>query len=230
MVLPLAWLGFEAPDRAGWALLLGAYLLGSVPFGLLLVRLIKGVDLRSVGSGNIGATNAMRVLGKPLGLLAFALDCLKGCVPALLAPHLAPQPAAANSLAVLAGAAAVVGHVFPIYLRFKGGKAVATGCGAILAIDPWIFVGGGLLWLVVLKLGRMVSLASMAMCAGFVAVALWRGPRAGYGLEVAVGCAALLLLVLVRHRANIARILRGVEPRIGQRPQNSAATQEVKHG
>jgi acyl phosphate:glycerol-3-phosphate acyltransferase len=230
MLIPLAWLGFEVPTGAGWGLLAGAYLLGAVPFGWLLVRLLKGVDLRRMGSGNIGATNAIRVLGKPLGLLAFALDCLKGFVPAWFAPQVVADPADASSLAVLAGAAAVVGHVFPVYLRFKGGKAVATGCGALLALDAWIFVVGGLIWLLLLWLGRMVSLASLAMCASFVAVALWRGPRAGYGPEVAVGCAALFLLVLVRHRANIGRILSGQEPRIGQRRPNSAAVQEVKHG
>ncbi len=106
--------------------LVASYLLGAIPFGFVLVRLVKGVDLRTVGSGNIGATNAMRVLGKPLGLVAFLLDFAKGLVPVVVfAPLFASAPS--TPLRVLMGAAAVVGHVFPIYLRFKGGKAVATG-------------------------------------------------------------------------------------------------------
>ena len=220
-----AWLGFHAPTGAGWACLLGSYLLGAVPFSFLLVRLIKGIDLRTVGSGNIGATNAMRVLGRPLGLLAFALDCLKGFAPAFLAGRFA-APEEASSLAVLAGSAAVLGHVFPVYLGFRGGKAVATGCGAILGLDWAVFVGGGLVWLLLLGLGRMVSLASLGMCAAFVGVALLRREPGGYGSEVAVGCAALFLLVLVRHRTNIGRILRGEEPKVGQRRAAAAAASE----
>jgi glycerol-3-phosphate acyltransferase PlsY len=225
MPLPAAWLGFHAPDGVGWAYLLGSYLLGAVPFSFLLVRLIKGIDLRTVGSGNIGATNAMRVLGRPLGLLAFALDCLKGFAPTALA-GLCAAPQQASSLAVLAGAAAVLGHVFPVYLGFRGGKAVATGCGAILGLDWAVFVGGGLVWLLLLWLGRMVSLASLGMCAAFVGVALLRREGAGYGSEVAVGCAGLFLLVLVRHRANIGRILRGEEPKVGRRRASAAAATE----
>ena len=193
---------------------LASYLLGSVPFGLVMAKLIKGVDLRDVGSGNIGATNAMRVLGKPLGLVAFFLDFGKGLVPTLYFAGFASElnghaPLLAESLC---GVFAVVGHCFPLYLRFKGGKGVATGCGAIVGVAPMVFVASGIVWLVALALGRMVSLASMAMGIAFPISAWFLAP----GAPVFAGaCGLLTLLVLIRHRANIARIRVGTEPRIG---------------
>jgi glycerol-3-phosphate acyltransferase PlsY len=202
--------------------LLLSYLLGAVPFGWVLVRVVKGEDLRRMGSGNIGATNAMRALGRPLGLVAFLCDFGKGLVPvAFLAPALsgAFDP---GWLRVLCGAAAVAGHVWPVYLGFKGGKAVATGCGAIVAIDPWIFVAGGLVWLLVLLVTRFVSLASVAMGLAFpVAAALRRSPER-YGMEVVIGTGALALLILVRHRSNLRRLAAGNEPRVGRRSQREA--------
>ncbi len=208
-----------AATGPGAVLLLGlllAYLLGAVPFGLVMVRLIKGIDLRDVGSGNIGATNAMRVLGKPLGLLAFLLDFAKGYVSvALLAPLFESGPPD-DLWRTAFGAAAVLGHVFPIYLRFKGGKAVATGAGALVGIDPLIFLGAGLVWLATLGVSRMVACASLAMGAAFPCVAAWRiTAGAWYGWPVVFGAAGLTLLIFVRHRANFARILAGTEPRIG---------------
>ena len=121
-----------------------SYLLGSVPFGLVLGRL-RGVDIRTVGSGNIGATNVGRALGRPWALVAFALDFLKGYVPAWLAPGFATQAGSVgpSTLAVLCAGAAVCGHVWPLYLGFKGGKGVATACGGMVAIDPVVFLGGG---------------------------------------------------------------------------------------
>ncbi|QDV05690.1 Glycerol-3-phosphate acyltransferase [Planctomycetes bacterium Poly30] len=197
--------------------LLASYLLGSVPFGLVMARLIKGVDLREVGSGNIGATNAMRVLGKPLGLVAFLLDFGKGLVPTLFLSKYAADlnvhtPLLAESLC---GVAAVVGHCFPIYLKFRGGKGVATGCGAIVGIEPMVFVASGLVWVALLGALRMVSLASIAMGLAFPIVAAWLVPGAP---AFAGACALLTVLVLVRHRANIARIRAGTEPRIGAKP------------
>jgi glycerol-3-phosphate acyltransferase PlsY len=187
-----------------------SYLLGSVPWGLVLVRLIKGIDLRSVGSGNIGATNAMRAGGKPLGLAVFALDFLKGWAAiAVLAAHVAA--AAPHSwVAVACGAAAVLGHCFPIWLRFRGGKGVATGCGALVAVDPWIWVLGGGVWLIALGATRMVSLASIVMGLAFVAAAWHRTHE-----EAPTGGAALLaVLILIRHRSNMSRIVAGTEPKI----------------
>ena len=195
--------------------LLASYLLGAVPFGLVLARVLRGIDLRQVGSGNIGATNAMRALGKPLGTLAFALDCAKGAVPALwFAPYVEARPDLPLLGPVLCGAAAVVGHCFPVYLRFKGGKGVATACGAIVAIEWPVFVIAGLVWLVLALTLRYVSLASLAMGVTFPIAAYVRRPDAP---TLIVGCAALALLILVRHRANVGRLLAGTEPRIGAR-------------
>lgn len=211
LLVPLA---VAAPPAPVWGAALAAYLLGAVPFGLVMARQLKGVDLRTVGSGNIGATNAMRVLGKPLGLTAFALDVAKGALPVLwLAPWAAPdEHAAAARLAC--GAAAVLGHCFPVYLGFRGGKGVATGCGAIIAVEPLVFLAGGLVWLLSLGLGRMVGLSSMLMGGTFPLVAAWLRPD---DVPFIVGCGALALLILVRHRANVGRMLRGEEPRIGRK-------------
>lgn len=207
--------------------LLASYLLGSIPFGLVMARMLKGVDLRQVGSGNIGATNAMRVLGKPLGLVAFLLDLAKGLLPTWLPPIVAAAAVAElDEVAPLlfvssCGTAAVVGHCFPLYLRFHGGKGVATGCGAIVGVDPIVFVVSGVVWLVVLSVSRYVSLASMAMGVAFPIVAAFRIPDAP---AFTAACALLTVLVLVRHRANIARIRAGSEPKIrGRRAAGAGA-------
>jgi len=183
--------------------ILASYLLGAVPFGFVMCRVLRGVDLREVGSGNIGATNAMRVLGAPLGLIAFLLDTGKGFAPAFW------LGAGDPTWQVACGAAAVLGHVFPIYLGFKGGKAVATGCGATLAIDPLIFVSVGVVWLVTLFVAGYVSLASIAMGVAFP-IAAW---ALGQPPMVIAGTGGLTLLILVRHRSNMKRLLDGTETR-----------------
>ncbi len=209
------------PVGAALGAVLVSYLLGSVPFGLLL-GMLRGVDIRTVGSGNIGATNVGRALGRPFALLAFLCDFAKGWLPAAwLAPWCVAladaDPGATTTIAVLAGGAAVCGHVWPLYLSFRGGKGVATGCGALVGIDPAIFLVGGAVWLVTLVLFRMVGLASLAMGTAFPVVARLRQGDASYGLEVVLGAIALMLLVFVRHRANMVRMLAGTEPRIGSR-------------
>lgn len=192
------------------AVVVSAYLLGAVPFGLLLAR-SKGVDLRAVGSGNIGATNTIRAIGKGWGLAAFALDVGKGLVPVLV---LAPwaQPADPRALQVAAGAAAVLGHCFPIYLGFKGGKGVATGCGAIIGLSPTVFLVGGTAWLVSLALLRYVSISSIAMGLTFPISAWLLDPA---DLPLIVGATLLTLLILVRHAPNVRRLVAGTEPRVG---------------
>lgn len=194
----------------GVALVL-SYLLGSVPFGLLLAR-ARGIDLRAQGSGNIGATNVARVVGPVSGLLAFVGDFGKGFVPAFWIATLAGGETRLAS--VLCGAAAVCGHVWPVYLRFKGGKAVATGCGALVALDPIVFLVGGAAWLVTLFLFRFVGLASMVMAVVFPIAAWVRMSQGRYGIEVVLGASALTALVLLRHRPNIARMISGTEPRL----------------
>jgi len=214
----LALAAFVLPASAGgWAVVVAGYLLGSVPFGLLL-GFVRGVDIRERGSGNIGATNAGRALGRSWALFSFALDFGKGFVPAALLAPLAAEPGeATTSLAVLAGAAAVLGHCFSVYLRFKGGKGVATGCGVLVGIDPLVFVAGGAAWLLALGVTRYVGLASLAMGAAFPVAAWFRRDPAGYGLEVAWGALALFLLILLRHRANIVRMCKGQEPKFGEK-------------
>jgi len=218
---------FAAPPGSTEILaVLLAYLLGSVPFGLVLGYLVGRVDIRTIGSGNIGATNVGRALGRPWAVVAFVGDFGKGWISTfLLAPWLASAPENASLLAVVCGGAAVGGHCWPVYLRFRGGKGVATGCGALVGIDPLLFVLGGAVWLVTLGLFRFVSLSSMAMGLSFPLIALWRTSRAGYGSEVVLGAAALSILVFVRHRANMARILAGTEPRVGRRPRTGDASE-----
>ena len=207
--------GFDLPELTlpfGVGLLL-SYLLGAVPFGFVMARVLKGVDIRTVGSGNIGATNAMRVLGRPLGIVAFLLDFGKGLVPtAMIAPQIAPESPGA---AVLCGTAAVVGHVFPVYLGFKGGKAVATGIGAVAGIDWIVALSAGLTWLAVVGLFRVVSVASIALGAALPIAAFVRAGDDRYGYETVAACAALFLLILVRHRTNIQRLRAGTESRMG---------------
>lgn len=198
------------------AALLLSYLLGAVPFGFLLVRVFKGIDLRAVGSGNIGATNTMRVLGRPLGVIAFLMDLGKGFVPvALIAPWLAGETVDPGWLGVSCGAAAVCGHVWPVYLRFRGGKGVATGFGALLAIDPWIILLAGIGWLAVIVTTRFVGLASVVMGLLFPVVAYIRRGSEEYGEEVILASLALTILILLRHRSNLERMIAGTEPRIG---------------
>ncbi|MFT5688121.1 MAG: glycerol-3-phosphate acyltransferase PlsY [Planctomycetota bacterium] len=223
-----------APTGAGWLVVFAGYLLGSVPFGLLLGRL-KGIDIRKVGSGNIGATNVGRALGRPWALASFLLDFAKGLVPSMvLAPLVAEPGGATATLAVLAGSAAVVGHCYPLYLSFKGGKGVATGCGVLVGIDPVIFLIGGLVWLLLAAIFRYVSLASLVMGLSFPVVAWFRQDSQGYGLEVVLGALALCLLIFLRHRENIGRLLAGTESRIGKSkgpmPNDGATTDQIKDG
>jgi glycerol-3-phosphate acyltransferase PlsY len=197
--------------------LAAAYLLGAVPFAWVLVRLGTGQDLRKVGSGNIGATNAMRAAGRPVGILAFLLDAAKGLVPVVWfgpwAATAADAPLEPAWAAVLAGAAAVVGHCFPIYLGFRGGKGVATGCGALLGLDWRLFAIGGAVWLAVLLISRYVGLASILMGVTFPLAA---GFLFGPSHPAVFGAGALLLLILIRHRSNMARMLAGTEPKAFQ--------------
>jgi len=201
-----------------------SYLLGAVPFGLLAGLLLKGVDIRSQGSHNIGATNAMRVLGRPIGLAVHVLDIAKGFVASFaLARLFAPSPSALAGLGIACGSAAILGHVFPVYLKFRGGKGMATSLGAFLGLAWLPTLVGGIVWLAVKTTTRYVSVASMtAVVAIPIAMALVPDPLAGGAFswrqpELIVFGALVALLVLVRHRANIARLLQGTENKAGQR-------------
>ena len=212
------------PQGTEWTGVLISYLLGSTAFGLILGLVFRGVDIRKHGSGNVGATNAGRVLGRPFGLAAFVGDFVKGWLPAYwIGPYVAAAPDRYALVGVWCGAAAVCGHVWPIFFGFKGGKAVATGCGAIVGRDPLVFLGGGLAWLLAVGTTRMVSLGSIVMCFAFPAFAWWRARAKDGGTELVWGTLALALLVLWRHRANIGRIFAGTESRLGRKSTNKNA-------
>ncbi len=192
----------------------GGYLLGSIPFGVILTRLATGKDVRSIGSGNIGATNVLRTGRKDLALATLILDAGKGAAAFLIARALFPGVPA---IAAVAGGAAFLGHLFPIWLGFKGGKGVATFFGLLLAAAWPLGLMAGATWLLVAVLFRMSSLAALisALAAPLLALLplpLMGLPASGPLLALSVATAGLIWL---RHHENIARILKGTEPRIG---------------
>ena len=193
-------------------LLLGAYLLGAIPFSYLVARW-RGVDVRTVGSGNVGATNVMRSAGPVAGVLALLLDAAKGAVAALLAKGVAAAhvPEASGALPAAAAAAAVLGHVYPVWLGFRGGKGVATGAGAFVPLAP---LSAGLAvatFAVVTAATRYVSLGSIMGAAALAALSFVTQDNAAVSWS-AVFCSAL---IVVRHRENITRLRRGEERRLG---------------
>jgi glycerol-3-phosphate acyltransferase PlsY len=190
------------------ALVVAAYLIGSVPFSFLVARAFGVRDVRRVGSGNVGATNVLRSAGKAAGALALVLDVGKGAAATALAGLLAPDDAA---LPAAAAVAAVVGHMFPVWLRFEGGKGVATGLGALAPLAPTAALGAIAAFVVVALATRFVSLGSVAGAVVLAVVAVGRrGPD-----PVAVAAVVSAALVVFRHRSNLRRILGGTESRVG---------------
>jgi acyl phosphate:glycerol-3-phosphate acyltransferase len=183
------------------------YLFGSIPFGLILTRAAGLGDIRRIGSGNIGATNVLRTGNKKLAAATLLLDGLKGAVAILLARWLGGYDAM-----LWAGSGAVVGHAFPVWLRFNGGKAVATSYGVLIAAAWPVGLCAGALWLAIVALARISSLAALISfaLAPIIAAALADPTVVKLALVIAV-------LVFVRHHANIRRLLAGTEPRIGQK-------------
>jgi acyl-phosphate glycerol 3-phosphate acyltransferase len=197
-------------------LVLLAYLIGSIPFGFIVAR-ARGVDITKAGSGNIGATNVGRVLGRKYGILVFALDVLKGAVPTALMSAFSSE----GSWSVATGLAAILGHLFPVYLRFRGGKGVATGFGVVAVLLPIPAAIAFLVWLLVVATTRYVSLASVIAAIVLAAVRLTTAP-APFSTEawpISVFCVATALLVIVKHRDNISRLLQGKENRVADSPQ-----------
>jgi len=188
-------------------LITASYLLGAVPFGLLFTRWLTGKDPREYGSGNIGATNVSRTGGKAIGLLTLAADIGKGALPVAWAAH-----AAGETVIALTAIAAFLGHIFPVYLGFRGGKGVATMFGVLLPWQPWMAVIAFCVWLLALGVWRYVALASIL--AGFTL------PVSAWLLHTSTACisAATLfsLLMLIRHHGNIRRIIAGEEDLVGQ--------------
>jgi glycerol-3-phosphate acyltransferase PlsY len=185
-------------------ILLG-YLLGAIPFGLLLTRAAGLGDIRAIGSGNIGATNVLRTGRKGLAAATLLLDGLKGAAAVLIALRLAGHDAA-----LWAGLGAILGHLFPVWLRFHGGKGGATGYGVLIAVAWPVGLAAGAIWLILARLTRISSLAALA---SFAAAPLLAALLADSGVvKLAL---AIAVLVFVRHHANIRRLLAGTEPRIG---------------
>ena len=191
-----------------------AYLLGAVPFGLLVAK-SRGIDIRKKGSGNIGATNVFRCVGKGWGLFTFALDALKGFIPAFVFPRIAGLD---PDYGVWLGLIAIIGHSFPVYLKFKGGKGVATSAGMLLGVAPLAVGIGFLCWLLCMVLSRYVSLSSV-VAAIAVAATTWIQDR---GLVINIALTALALMVVWLHRANIKRLLAGTESRFERKKEAQA--------
>ena len=206
-----------------------AYLLGSIPFGYLLVRAVRKQDIRSSGSGNIGATNVLRSGARGLGLLTLVLDAGKGYAAVALvrmeaARHLGAGPQVAE-LAALAATYAVVGHVYPIWLRGKGGKGVATALGVFLALAPLSALCAAAMFLLVFLLFRYVSLASIASAISFpIFVWLWGGLLHHTEWNLALLASALVVpaIILGKHAPNIDRLLKGTEYRFGSKGRAAA--------
>ena len=208
---------------------LSAYLLGSIPTGFLVAK-ARGIDIRTVGSGNIGATNVFRTLGKPAGIFVLLVDGLKGWLAVVvLGQWLGSLLTPADSqtiewLAVTAGVGAILGHNYTCWLYFKGGKGIATSAGALLALVTWAFLIILVIWVIVFALSRYVSLASI--CAAFAlpfATYLTRESR-----TMVLVTAGLAALAIYKHRSNIQRLIKGTESRIGSKkpttPQTEAST------
>ena len=188
-----------------------SYLIGSIPFGLLFARLFSGVDVRSVGSGNIGATNVLRASGKKAAILTLLADALKGFLPVLII-RLAINDDVITSFSA---AAAVIGHNLPIYLKFKGGKGVATSFGVVLAVAPLIGFVCIVIWLLAAFLWRYPSLAALIAFACYPIMSIWLLPPSQRILSAL--SLFIFALIYVRHRENIKRLLVGTEPKIGQK-------------
>jgi glycerol-3-phosphate acyltransferase PlsY len=221
----------DLAPAAGIALA-GGYLCGSVPFAWLAVKLLRGIDLRTVGSGNVGATNASRVLGRGWFPVVFVLDFVKGALPLLLAAVLLcrrEEPAASLWIRSAAGAGAILGHLFPFALRFRGGKGVATGAGVLLMIAPIALAAGLGTFAVVALASRFVSLASVAGALVAAPLFLWfHGDRPpDQLLPVALLVCVLAALIVVKHVPNLRRIAAGTEPRIfAKQPPGGPAREE----
>ena len=203
-----------------------SYTTGSIPFGFLIGKTVKGVDLRDFGSGNIGATNAGRVLGAKWGITCLILDALKGLVPVAVYPSLlcpAAGPSMLTHAAVLAGISTIVGHMFPCWLGFRGGKGVATSLGVLIMLSPWGVMLAAALFFASLALWRYVSLSSMIAAIGFGTFELIRlSPSPFSASNWSQGLFAIMIpvLIIIQHRSNVRRLLKGEEPKFSKKKKS----------
>ena len=197
--------------------LLGSYLLGSIPFGYLAGRL-QGIDIRQAGSCNVGATNVVRVLGKGYGYPVFALDCSKGFaavkISMLMATGRPPEWNSPEIFGILAAMCSVLGHLYPPWLKFKGGKGVATSAGALLALTPVSTLIGVAIWIIVFWLTRYVSLASITAAVVLpIVILVVSSPDQNKRKPLVYSSVCVAAVVVWRHRSNLSRLIRGTEPR-----------------
>lgn len=192
-----------------YLVLIAAYLLGSLPFGYILSKLLLKTDIRNYGSGNIGATNVLRVMGWRAALPVFILDLAKGLLAVLLAKTVSDLPA----VYLVAGLLAMIGHSYPVFLKFKGGKAAATGIGVLIAISGWAVLVMLVAAALVIAVSRYVSVGSI-VGAVMVPFAFW---LLGYDLLHILFGALMALLVVIRHHENIRRLIEGRESKLGQK-------------
>ena len=197
--------------------LIGSYLLGSIPFGYLAGRIAR-IDIRNCGSGNVGATNVIRALGKGYGYPVFALDFLKGFgavkISIMIATRAQSEWTSPEMFGIVAAISSVLGHSFPVWLGFKGGKGVATSAGALFALTPIATLVGVAIWILTFWLTRYVSVASIAAAAALpliILVSTWLSQTTGRLLFYSSVC--LAAVVIWRHRSNLSRLMRGTEPR-----------------
>lgn len=196
-----------------------AYLLGSIPFGLLVGKLFGGADVRTAGSGNIGATNVARVAGPLAGILTLLLDAAKGAFAVVLAARLSDQ---SSTWMMIAGLCALVGHCFPIWLGFHGGKGVATAAGVFLVLCPPALLGSVILFVLVVVYWRYVSLGSMSAAAAMpLLIYFFWAPHHAPPYAVTFGSLAAALLIVYKHDANIQRLVQGDEPKFSFRKKPS---------
>ena len=203
-------------DSIVWLIwIVGAYLIGGIPFGFLIGKM-RGVDVRTVGSKNIGATNVFRTVGKKWGLIAFACDVLKGFAPTLAAVHFASTSTSFLHLPICVGVACVVGHMLTPYMKFKGGKGVATAFGMMLGLIPALVGTAFLVFAIVFACSHFISLGSCVSSA-FLAVAIWfpiLGTRGADDLPQCILVTLIALFIIWKHRSNIGRLVHGNENKI----------------
>jgi glycerol-3-phosphate acyltransferase PlsY len=196
---------------SAWPWFVASYLVGAIPTSWLTVKLVRGEDLRTMGSGNLGATNLYRVLGLRYAVPVGVFDLLKGTIPvAVFGPRAGDGP----FLPLLLGLTAVAGHVFSVFVRFRGGKGVATGAGVVLGLAPWAFLAVLAVWLLVVKASGYVSLGSVVGALVLPAAVWLLHPERR---DLVAPLLALALVIVVLHRANLRRLLAGTEPRFGRR-------------
>jgi|SRR5580765_6470079 len=195
-----------------------AYLIGSLSFAVIVSRVMGLSDPRSYGSGNPGATNVLRSGNKAAAIVTLLLDALKGWLPVFLVKEFGPAHGLDEGTLALVGLAAFLGHLWPVFFRFKGGKGVATAAGVLLGLNPWLGLATLATWLIIAAFTRYSSLAALvaAVFAPFYQILIWGGG------PVAVAVAAMGVLLIYRHRANIAKLLAGTESKLGQKAAGAA--------